>query len=128
MKEHILKFKNQIVAKSIIVYGKTKDLGKAFQREAHETEVASKILMKMVKGKDVTNEEIKFLKDQSVDLGKALAIIGLQAVPGSSLAIVAIEAVVQKHGFTLFPKAQIEPSQEKSDVLEQKIHLESKQL
>ena len=113
MKKYIIRFKKQIVAKSIIVYVKTKDIGKAFKREAQETKVASKVLLKMVKGKDITPEEIKYLKDQSIDLGKALAIIGLQAVPGSSIAIVTIEKVVQKHGFTLFPKEQVEPSQEK---------------
>lgn len=119
MKEYIKNIKYQIVTKSIFVYNKTKVLGKAFQREARETEVASKILMKIIKGKEVTPNEIKFLKDQSVDLGKALALIGLQAVPGSNLAIIAIEKVGQKHGFTLFPKAQIEPNEQKQNNPEQ---------
>lgn len=49
-------------------------------------------------------EQIAFLKDQSVNLGKAFALIGLQAVPGSSVAIVLLEKVAEKHGFTLFPR------------------------
>ena len=119
MNELILKIKIKLIEKSIIILDKTKGVGKVFKREAHETRVASKILMKIIKGKDVTPEEIKYLKDQSADLGKALTVIGLQAVPGSSLAIVAIEAVGRKHGFTLFPKEQVEPGQEKTDASEQ---------
>jgi hypothetical protein len=116
MKEFIFKIKNTIVTKTVIIWDKTKFVGLAFQREAHETEVASKILMKIIKGKEVTHEEIQFLKDQSVDLGKALTIIGLQAVPGSNIAIIAIEKFGQKHGFTLFPKAQIEPNNGIKDI------------
>jgi hypothetical protein len=116
VKKNILKIKNTIVAKSIMIWDKTKLVGKAFKREAHETEVASRILLKIVERKKVTSNEIKFLKAQSIDLGKALALIGLQAVPGSTIAIIAIEKFGQKHGFTLFPKAQVEPDQEKNDV------------
>ena len=116
MNEFIFKIKSTFVSKTVIVWDKTKLVGKAFQREAHETELASRILMKIIKGKEVTHEEIQFLKDQSVDLGKALTIIGLQAVPGSNIAIIAIEKFGQKHGFTLFPKAQIEPNQETKDI------------
>jgi hypothetical protein len=110
MKEYLPALKKRIFAGAKIVYEKIKGLGKAFKREAHETEIASKILMKMVHRKKVTPEEVKFLKDQSIDIGKALALIGLQAVPGSSVAIIAIEKVARKYGHTLFPEAQIEPS------------------
>jgi len=125
MQELLLKIKIYAVTKSIIVWGGIKSVGKAFKRESEETRAASKILMRIVKGKEVTHEEIQFLKDQSVDLGKAMAIIGLQAVPGSSIAIIAIEKVGQKHGFTLFPKEQKEPWQEKIDVSEKDIPLDT---
>lgn len=114
MNKNILNFKNSVVTKSKLIWDKTKLVGKAFKREAHETEVASKIFLKIVERKKVTPKEIQFLKDQSVDIGKALALIGLQAVPGSTLAIIAIEKFGHKHGFTLFPKAQVEPDQEKN--------------
>ena len=113
MKEFILKIRNITIKQTTVIWSKTVMVGKAFKREAHETEVAARILLKIAKGKNVSHEEIKFLKEQSIDLGKALAIIGLQAVPGSSVAIIAIEKFGQKHGFTLFPKAQIEPDQDK---------------
>lgn len=120
MKEYILKLRLKIADKSKKVWEETKNIGKAAKREAQETRDASKILMKIVKGKDVTPEEVKFLKDQSVDLGKAVALIGLQAVPGSSVAIIAIEKVGQKHGFTLFPKDQVDPEQKKDETISEK--------
>ena len=71
----------------------------------------------MAKGKEVTPEQVQFLKDQSVDVGKALALIGLQAIPGSSVAIIAIEKAGQKHGFTLFPKDQVDPEEKPKETL-----------
>jgi len=124
MQGFILKIKIYTATKSIIVWGGIKSIGKAFKRESEETKAASKILMKIVKGKDVTHEEIKFLKDQSVDLGKAMAIIGIQAVPWSSIAIIAIEKVGHKHGFTIFPKEQTVPWQEKIDIPKKNIPLD----
>jgi hypothetical protein len=91
---------------------KTKQLICFFKREGKETFIASKILLHLAEGKDASPEQIKFLKEQSIDFGKALALIGLQAVPGSSIAIVALEKVGQKHGFTLFPKDQPDPNME----------------
>lgn len=109
------KIKKNISEKAQSVWQKTKVIVLFFQREAQETHTASKILLKIIKGKEVTPEQIKFLKEQSIDFGKALALIGLQAVPGSSVAIIALEKVGQKHGFTLFPKDQIEPEDKKPD-------------
>jgi len=84
----------------------TKKVGKAIGRETKETAIAAKILYKLVKRKNPTPEEIKFLKGQSADLGKALALIGLQAIPGSSAVVIALEKVLKKYGMTLFPKKQ----------------------
>lgn len=86
---------------------KTKDFGKAVKRETKETLMAAKILGKILKKQEPTPEEIKFLKGQSGDLAKALVLLGLQAVPGSSLAVIAIEKFLKKYGMTMFPKAQI---------------------
>lgn len=80
-----------------------------FKREGKETYIAAKIFIKISKGKEVTPEQISFLKSQSIDIGKVLALIGLQAVPGSSVALIALEKFGKKHGFTIFPKDQIEP-------------------
>jgi len=85
---------------------KTYEIEHATIREAKETHEASLILLHIAKGKEVSKEEVKFLKNQSLDLGKALAIIGLQAVPFSSVAIITIEVVAKKHGFSIFPASQ----------------------
>lgn len=78
---------------------------RALRRESKETVVAAKILSRLMRDeKSVSEEEIKFLKGQSVDLGKAVGLLGLQLVPGSSLGIVALEKIGKKKGFTVFPK------------------------
>ena len=98
---------------------KTKVLKKANEveyiakREVNETYEASLILLKMSKGKHVSKKEVEFLKTQSIDVAKALGIIGLQAIPFSSIGIIAIEVIGKKHGFTLFPKGQKISEEEK---------------
>jgi len=89
-----------------------KETAQATAREIRETAKAARILSKLLRRKHPTPEEIKFLKTQSVDIAKVLALIGLQAVPGSSLGIIALEKIGQKHGFTLFPKAQKDQDKE----------------
>lgn len=103
------KLKKKILSGIKKMWHKTKKVGRAIKRETNETYLASKILLKIAKGEEVTQEQIKFLKEQSIDFGKALALIGLQAVPGSSLAIIAIEKAGKKYGFSVFPKDQKDP-------------------
>ena len=98
--------KNQLKDKANKTLENIKSIGKASEREVHETYLASEILLKLSKGDDVSTEQITFLKQQSIDLAKAVTLIGLQAIPGSSIAIIAIEKIGQKNGFTLFPQAQ----------------------
>ena len=88
----------------------TKDTGKAIGRETKETIAAAKVLYRLIKGGEPSAEEVKFLKSQSADFGKALVLIGLQAVPGSSLAVVGLEKLLKKYGMTLFPQSQNIPT------------------
>ena len=99
--EKVKLFKSKFINKTIQVE-------KIIIREAHETHEASLIFLKMSKGENVSKEEIEFLRNQSIDIAKALSIIGLQAVPFSSIGIIAIETIGKKHGFTLFPTKQKE--------------------
>jgi hypothetical protein len=71
--------------------------------ERHDNYIAAEILLKLLEKKPVSNPQIEFLKNQSIDFSKVLAIIGLQVIPGSSIAIVLLEKVAEKHGFSLFP-------------------------
>ena len=106
-------FLGRMIKKGIQKAGKAvKKTAQAVAREAKETAQAARILSKLVRNKKPTPQEIQFLKLQSVDIAKALALIGLQAVPGSSIGIVALEKLGQKYGFTLFPKSHEMPEGE----------------
>lgn len=85
---------------------KIKSVGHALNQEVKETFQACEIFIKLITGKYPTTEEVKFLKEQSIDIIKILSILGLQAVPGSSVAIIALEKAGKKYGFTVFPKQQ----------------------
>lgn len=91
------------------VIEEVKVLEKGTKRETYETYLASQIFLKLIGGNKVSKAQIQFLKEQSIDISKALALIGLQAVPGSSLAIISLEKIAEKHGLTIFPKAQDDP-------------------
>ena len=64
-----------------------------------------KICKKILAKKDVTKEEIKFLKEQSKDLGK---IIGVMALGSVSMAIpIALEKILnKKYGISIMPSSQ----------------------
>lgn len=90
---------------------KAHDIEHAAVRETKETYKASLILFRMLQGKEINKKDIKFLRGQTVDIGKALTIIGLQAIPFSSAAIIAIEVVANKNGFSIFPTSQSDESE-----------------
>ena len=48
--------------------------------ERHDNYIAAEILLKLLEKKPVSNPQIEFLKNQSIDFTKVLAIIGLQAL------------------------------------------------
>ncbi|MFV0564995.1 MAG: hypothetical protein ACK5NB_04080 [Flavobacteriaceae bacterium] len=80
--------------------------------EGEDVYVAAKILLLFLENKPVTPQQISFLKTESIDFTKVLALIGLQAVPGSSVAIVILQKIALKHGFSLFPSLINNPEQE----------------
>jgi hypothetical protein len=98
--------------RKFVIFGTIK-FRRAFKRERKETVVAAKILRKLIKDENsVTEDEIRFLKSQSADLGKAIGLVGLQFVPGSSFGIIALEKIAKKKGVTLFPKENNIPTNE----------------
>jgi hypothetical protein len=112
LKIELIEIEKKIDGKIIAAWEKIKSIKTEFHRESHETVVASKILFHIIEMQEVSPEQVAFLKSQSLDIGKALAIIGLQAIPGSCIAIITLEKIGEKHGFTLFPQKQIEPGME----------------
>ncbi len=121
-KKHIIKSGKRLVKKKIksikestdlnlINEGKLEDLKSSWsafvdgaRREGKETTEAAKILSKILNRKEVSEEEKKFLKEQSKDLARIVAVMGLGAV---SMALpVALEKILNKWGISILPKNQ----------------------
>ena len=81
----------------------------AAKREGKETAVAAKILKRLVYRKEVSKEEKKFLKDQSIDLLKIVGVVGLGVV--SSIIPVALEKILNKKGLSMMPSSQNTPKE-----------------
>lgn len=80
---------------------------RASTREEYEqTLAAGKVLMDIMRGNRPSKEELKFLKEQSVDLLKILGLIGANAIPMSSIILVAIERAMKPYGMSLLPTKQ----------------------
>ncbi len=121
-KKHIIKSGKRLVKKKIklikeskqpkfLFEGRLEDLKKSWlefvsgaRREGKETTEAAKILAKIINKKEVTEEEKKFLKEQSKDLARIVALMGLGAV---SMALpIALEKVLNKWGISIMPKSR----------------------
>ena len=108
---HIEKFKSFSRRKVDKIRNLTWDDVKSFgnkswvylKRESDETKKAAMILNKMISGKDVTNNEKKFLKEQSKDL---VRIISTGALPIPITAI--LVSLGKKYNFEVFPGDQKE--------------------
>jgi hypothetical protein len=98
----IIREKKELLKKDI------RELGAETKLEAYDTYVAGEILLLFLENKKVTNKQIIFLKKQSIDFSKVLVLIGLQAIPGSSAAIIVLQKIGEKHGINIIPKP-IEP-------------------
>ena len=76
----------------------------AAKREGKETKDAVNILKKLLSKEEVTDGEIKFLKSQSADIAKIVAVMSLGAV---SMAIpLALEKILNKWNISILPKSQ----------------------
>jgi len=123
-KKHIIKSGKRLVKKKIklikenkqpqfLFEGRLEDLKKSWvefvnaaRREGKETTQAAKILAKIINRQNVSEEEKKFLKEQSKDLARIVALMGLGAV---SMALpVALEKVLNKWNISIMPKSHTE--------------------
>ena len=82
-----------------------KKFKEAASREKKETVQAFKICKKILSKKDVSKEEVSFLKEQSKDLAK---IVGVMAMGSVSMAIpIALEKILnKKYGISIMPSSQ----------------------
>ncbi len=96
-------FKNKIQ----VVKDKASELKKAGVREGYETVLAAKILLNIIKNKDASPEEVKFLKSQAADLAKVVTLLGLQPVPGNNVIIKILDSVFKKFKipFSFYPSS-----------------------
>lgn len=76
------------------------------KRESKETKQAAKILQRMIDGKDVSDSEKKFLKEQSKDL---IRIVSTSVLPMPITAV--FVALGKKYNFEVFPGSQEELKQ-----------------
>ena len=81
----------------------TNKLWDSVKRESKETKQAAKILQKMIDGEKVSDNEKKFLKEQSKDL---IRIISASVLPFPITAI--LVAIGKKYKFDVFPGSQEE--------------------
>jgi hypothetical protein len=77
----------------------------AAKREGKETSDAANILLKLIRDKDsVSEEDIKFLKEQSKDLAKIAGVVTMGAV--SSFLPIAVEKMLNRKGISIMPSSQ----------------------
>ena len=82
----------------------------AAKREGKETAIAAKILKRLVYRKEVSEEEKKFLKNQSIDLLKIVGVVGLGVV--SSVIPIALEKILNKKDMSIMPTKQELPKED----------------
>jgi hypothetical protein len=72
------------------------------KREKKETVEAAKILALIVKNGHATEEQIKFLKHQSVDILKILGLLGVSLI--SMTIPIFLDKILKPKGINIFPK------------------------
>ena len=79
------------------------ELTKGAKRERKETAEAVKILARLIKNRDsVTQEDLTFLKQQSGDIARIIALISLGAV--SVVIPVGLEKLLNQYGISIMPR------------------------
>ncbi|MFT7611595.1 MAG: hypothetical protein ACI9J3_000540 [Parvicellaceae bacterium] len=75
-------------------------------KEAKETQVASKIMVKYMRDGSISKDEEKELKSQLADIFKAVGLgIPFVLIPGASLLLPLLVKIAQKRGIQLLPTA-----------------------
>jgi tRNA nucleotidyltransferase/poly(A) polymerase len=90
------------------------------KNEGPETIHAAKLLLKLGLGRNLKNKEMEFLKAQSADVGKMLALFGLFMIPGGLLIVPIVVKGLKKLGINPYPSDQSH-LREKKEMLRQQI-------
>lgn len=73
--------------------------------KANETVVAAGILLRLLKNKKISEEEVRFLKNHSIDIVKIIGILGLGII-SVSIPIALGALLKRKYGINIFPEPQ----------------------
>lgn len=88
----------------------TKKVARIGKREARQTLMALDIIgKKILKGRKITPEEAKFLKDQGKDIARLIPLIAIQGIPAPVPITPFLIAYGRKVGLDLVPKDNVEP-------------------
>lgn len=83
----------------------TQSLISSAERERKETKEALQIINKMLGGKEVTKEEKRFLKAQSIDLLKIVPLLALSIIPTPIPTTTILILLGKKYGIDLLPNS-----------------------
>lgn len=80
------------------------------KRESSETKAAAILVGRVLKGKSLSAEERKFVFSQTLDVGKIFILLGIQAIPASTLLTPTLLALQKKYPkISIFPKQNTIP-------------------
>tara|TARA_E500000305_G_C3805403_1_gene135992 strand:- start:68 stop:493 length:426 start_codon:yes stop_codon:yes gene_type:complete len=82
-----------------------KEFFRKFKQEMSETKEGIKLLVKMVKGVKLTDEEINFIKEQAKDIALGSILLGIVALPGGGIAVAVLVKLAKKFGIDLMPSS-----------------------
>lgn len=90
------------------------------KRERKETAIAIKILRRYLLYKEISEEEKKFLKEQSIDIARLLPLVAVQAIPVPVPITPLLIGLGKKIGIDLIPKEQKLPGNSSQTNVEEK--------
>lgn len=100
MENKIYDYSQKAIKKSSDLIGEIK---KGVKRESKETKEAAGIIQKMILGKEVTEEEKKLLKYQSLDILKVIPLVAIQGIPIPIPITPILITLGKKYGFNILP-------------------------
>ena len=80
------------------------DVWDATKVEGEETKIALEILSRLIKGEEVSDNEKKFLKEQSKDIARILPLVAISGIPIPIPITPLLIILGKKYGFNFLPK------------------------
>ena len=82
-----------------------KEFFRKFKQEMSETKEGIKLLVKMMKGVKLSDEEIAFIKEQAKDITLGSILLGIIALPGGGIAVAVLVKLAKRFGIDLMPSS-----------------------